>query len=681
MYRSIISKLGAFLFLEDFLVANKPTYEELNQRVKELEKKAVKYELAEKALRESQRLLNDVFNSIQDGISVLNTDLTIRNVNGVMKKWYAKNLPLEGKKCHLCYHNSDRPCDPCPTIRCLESGQTEREIVPGLPGSSIEWIELFSYPMKDQRTGKVTGVVEFVRDITLRVQAEEALRKSEEKYRNIFENVSDFLFFHDLEGNFIETNFVFKKEYGIGEEQLTYPNLRDMVPERYKTQANNYLERIKKNGKDEGIIKVVTKDDRELIVEYKNLLVHDSKGKPTGVQGSGRDITERIRVKKEKKKLEAQLQQAQKMEAMGTLAGGIAHDFNNLLMGIQGRTSLMLMGPETSPNYFEHLEGIEEYVKRAAGLTKQLLDFAMGGKYEVKATDLNVLIKNQNRMFGRTRKEIHIQEQFEENLWTVEVDQGQIEQMLLNIYVNAWQAMPEGGDIYVQSDNIIIDENYIKPYHVEPGKYAKISITDTGVGMDETTSQRIFDPFFTTKEMERGTGLGLASAYGIIKNHDGFINVYSEKGEGTTFNIYFPASEKEAEKDKEIDDELIRGTESILLVDDEDMIIDVGQGIVENLGYKALIAKSGKDAIGIYEKNQGRIDLVILDMIMPVMDGGETFSKLKKINPDIKVLLSSGYSIDGQATEILKLGCNGFIQKPFNTIELARKIREILDKD
>jgi CheY-like chemotaxis protein len=263
----------------------------------------------------------------------------------------------------------------------------------------------------------------------------------------------------------------------------------------------------------------------------------------------------------------------------------------------------------------------------------------------------------------------------------VEVDRRQVEQVLLNIYVNAWQAMPGGGDLYIQTENIIIDEEYSKPYQVEPGNYVKISITDTGVGMDVTTQQRIFDPFFTTKEMGRGTGLGLASVYGIIKNHNGFINVYSEKGEGTTFNIYLPASEKEAVKEEELNEKLFRGTETLLLVDDEDMILDVGCGIIEKLGHTVLTAKGGKKAVEIYEKNRGRIDLVILDMIMPDMSGGETYDKLKEINPGIKVLLSSGYSVNGQASEILERGCDGFIQKPFNMADLSQKIREILDKD
>ena len=341
----------------------------------------------------------------------------------------------------------------------------------------------------------------------------------------------------------------------------------------------------------------------------------------------------------------------------------------------------MLMDSDSSHSHFEHLKGIEDYVKSAVDLTKQLLGFARGGKYEIKPTDLNEFIKKQNRMFGRTTKEINIRGKYEKNLWTTEIDQGQIEQVLLNLYVNSWQAMPGGGSLYIQTENIVIDEFFNRPYHVDPGEYVKISVTDTGVGMDKATQQRIFDPFFTTKEMGRGTGLGLASSYGIIKNHNGFIDVYSKKGEGTTFNIYLPASEKESVDEEEVNEELFRGIETLLLVDDEDMIVDVGCGIIEKLGYKSLTAKSGEEAIGVYKKNHDKIDLVIIDMIMPDMGGGETYDKLKEINPDVKVLLSSGYSINGQATEILDRGCNGFIQKPFNMADLSKKIREILDKD
>jgi PAS domain S-box-containing protein len=409
--------------------------------------------------------------------------------------------------------------------------------------------------------------------------------------------------------------------------------------------------------------------------------VLDETGSKIGHIGILTDITERVQAERTKKLLERQIQQVQKMEAIGTLAGGIAHDFNNLLMGIQGRTSLMLTDTASSHPYFEHLKGIEDYVKSAADLTKQLLGFAMGGKYEVKTTDLNNLITNQNQMFGRTRKDITIREKYEEDLWTVEVDQGQIQQVLLNLYINAWQAMPGGGDLYIQTQNVNLDEHYTKPFQASPGKYVKVSVTDTGVGMDEVTRQKIFDPFFTTKEMGRGTGLGMASVYGIVKNHEGFITVYSKKGEGATFNIYLPATEKETVKEKESKKDELKGSEIVLLVDDEDMIIDVGQPMLEKMGYNVLVAKDGREALEIYQKNEQEIDIVILDLIMPDIGGGDTYDRLKEINPEIKVLLSSGYSIDGQASEILKRGCSGFIQKPFNMKKLSQKIREILDKD
>jgi len=393
------------------------------------------------------------------------------------------------------------------------------------------------------------------------------------------------------------------------------------------------------------------------------------------------------------KKLETQLQQAQKMEAIGTLAGGIAHDFNDILMAIQGHTSIMLMNKASAHSDFGHLRGIEDNIESAADLTRQLLGFARGGKYEVKPTDLNELIKKQNRMFGRTKKEITIRGKYKKDLWSVEVDRGQIEQVLLNLYVNAWQAMPGGGNLNLETENVTLDETDVKPFSIEPGRYVKISVTDTGVGMDKATREKIFDPFFTTKEMDRGTGLGLASVYGIIKNHGGFINVYSEKGHGTTFNIYLPASasaqarraglpasEKDVIEEKKSTGDTLRGSETVLFVDDEDMIIEIVEEMLEQLGYKVLTARSGKEAIEIYEENKQRIDIVILDVVMPDMSGGETYDKLKEINPDIKVLLASGYSMNGSATEIMDRGCNGFIQKPAKTRELSQKLREILDK-
>ncbi|MDY6953321.1 MAG: response regulator, partial [Thermodesulfobacteriota bacterium] len=393
----------------------------------------------------------------------------------------------------------------------------------------------------------------------------------------------------------------------------------------------------------------------------------------------GIDNTERKRAEEERKKLGAQLQQAQKMEAVGTLAGGIAHDFNNLLMGIQGRVSLMLMDMDSDHPHFIHVGGIEDAVKKGADLTKQLLGFARGGKYEVRPTDPNDLVERSSEILGRAKKEIRIHKKYEKNIWTVEVDRGQIEQVLVNLYVNAWQAMPGGGDLYLETKNAYLSQKYTEAFNAKSGNYVQISATDSGVGMDEETRQRVFEPFFTTKEVGGGTGLGLASAYGIIKNHGGIIDVYSQPGQGATFNIYLPASEKAVAKDKEPLADVLGGTETILLVDDEEMIVDVGQEMLTALGYHVIVAPNGRQAVALYEENKDKIDMVILDLVMPDMGGGEVYHRLKEMNPKVKVLLSSGYSIDGQANEILERGCDGFIQKPFDIREVSEKLRDILE--
>jgi two-component system, cell cycle sensor histidine kinase and response regulator CckA len=385
-----------------------------------------------------------------------------------------------------------------------------------------------------------------------------------------------------------------------------------------------------------------------------------------------RDVTE-------KKRMEAELIQAQKMEAIGTLAGGIAHDFNNLLMGILGYTSLMLLDTEPDNASHERLKSIEHLVESGADLTKQLLGFARGGKYEVKPIDVNELVRRSSDIFGRTKKEITIHRNCQKSLYAADVDRGQIEQVLLNLFVNAWQAMPGGGDLYLETSNVTLDEIYTRLHSIRPGNYVKISVTDNGTGMDQTTQRRIFEPFFTTKGMGLGTGLGLASAYGIIKNHGGIINVYSEVGRGTTFTIYLPASTREVFEEKIIPAEVKKSTETVLIVDDQDMILAVARDMLKTLGYQVFTAQGGKEALAIYKENKENIDVVILDMIMPSMGGGETFDKLKAINADARVILSSGYSINGQATEIMHRGCNGFIQKPFNIKELSQKIREVLD--
>ncbi len=387
-------------------------------------------------------------------------------------------------------------------------------------------------------------------------------------------------------------------------------------------------------------------------------------------------VSERQRAEDRLKKL----LQSRKMEAMATFAGGMAHDFNNLLMGIQGYVSLMLYSTEQNHPQYDKLKNIEALIRSGADLTKQLLDFSRTGGYEVKPTYLNEVLDKTSAMFGRTNRELTIRKKYEADLYVAEVDQGQMEQVFLNLFVNAWQTTAAGGELWLETNNVTLDEADVEPYSLRPGKYVKVSLTDTGPGMDEQTIEKVFEPFFTTREMGHGSGLGLASVYGVIKNHRGIIDVTNVEGRGTRFDIYLPATEVESEKDEMADPtEASAESETVLIVDDERTVLMVSTELLDALGYNVLAAASGKEAVEVYRLNKDRISAVILDMVMLDMGGGEVFEAMKAINPDVRVILSSGYTLDGQAAGIMKQGCKAFMQKPFNMDDLSKKIREVLD--
>ena len=673
-------------------MAEKPTYKELEKTVAKLAqdlrntKEHLKRELEERGRSEQAfRKSEEQFLSLIESLPI---NIFSKNLKGrftLVNKRFCETL---GKAPEEILNKTDYDIHPPDLAKkyikddshVIESQEIlEVEEQHQALGGKAYIVNVIKAPLYDLQ-GQLIGIIGIFWDITERRKVKEALVRSEKKYRDVVESANSVILRWDTEGKIIFINPYGLEFFGYSHEELIGKNVVEtIVPETETSTQRDLILLMKdiqkdpdkyKNSENENI----RKNGERVWVSWTNKAIVDEKGDIIEILSIGNDITL-------KKKLEAQLQQAQRMESLGTLAGGIAHDFNNLLMGIQGRISLMLMDTDSSHPFLDHLKGIEGYIKNAADLTKQLLGFARGGKYEVMSTDLNELIDKSAKMFGRTKKEITINRNPQKDIWSVEVDRSQIEQVLLNLYVNAWQSMPGGGELYLATENVIMDADDVKAYDIKSGKYVKISVTDMGIGMDKTTQQKIFDPFFTTKEMGRGMGLGLASTYGIIKNHDGMINVFSEKGKGTTFNIYLPASEEKVFREKGLSNDMLTGKESILLVDDEDMVIEVGKAMLAKIGYHVITAKGGKEAIEIYKKRKDKIDMVVLDMIMPGVGGGEAYGKLKEINPDIKVLLSSGYSINGQATEILKKGCDGFIQKPFNIRTLSEKIREILNRD
>jgi PAS domain S-box-containing protein len=519
---------------------------------------------------------------------------------------------------------------------------------------------------------QISDIVESARLLSL-------LKESEERYRGIFENSMDILYIADIKGKILEINPVCQKILNLEREKI--------VGQRLDSMFVNPAERatLNKHIRQAGFVKdmeaqIRTADSEILDVLETCTVLKGPDGTVIGYTGIIRDITER-------KKLQEELIQSQKLEAIGRLAGGVAHDFNNLLSGILGYASYAKSLVQPDSKIWRSLNLIQNSSEKAADLTRQLLGFSRRATYQNQTVDVNALISEVLKLMGRTINEnVVVKQKLSPNLYCVEADVTQIQQAILNLCLNANDAMEgKGGILNLETRNVFFKKGGYSPYQLNlpPGQYVQITINDTGLGMDEVTMRKMFDPFFTTKKVGKGTGLGLALAYGIVKSHGGNIVCSSTPDHGSIFRIYLPVAKEKVcsakSKRRTKSEDLPAGHETVLVVDDEEVIRHLAKDVLKSLGYQIIVASSGKEAIRLYEQRSADVALVILDMIMPQMTGEKIYAEIKKINPDVKIILSSGYSRNGATTRLLKEGAAAFVQKPYTMGNLARVVRKILD--
>lgn len=534
-------------------------------------------------------------------------------------------------------------------------------------------VEIISYPLSfDGRRAELV----LASDVTERKRAEANLRESEERYRHLFHDDLTGDFISTPDGQLLECNMAFARMFGFASiEEAMACNLVSIYPNQSARAA--LMERLRREKRLEYCEIELRRVDGTTVYAVETIIgTFDEQGTLVGMRGYIFDDTRR-------KELEDQLRQSQKMEAIGMLAGGMAHDFNNLLTVINGHTELSLRRLNQDDLLYCKLETIKEAGERASSLTRQLLAFSRKQILQPKVLDLNKVIFEMNKMLQRLiGEDIDLLIGLAPDLGRVKADPGQIEQVLMNLSVNARDAMPKGGKLTIETANVEIDEGYANRHlSIRPGRYVMLAVSDTGCGMDAQTQERIFEPFFTTKGVGKGTGLGLSTVYGIVTQSGGHVGAYSEVGRGTTFKIYLPCVNKPVEEFKTSadDTQVLTGTETVLLVEDEEMVRNMTKEILQESGYQVLEAKHGHEALLIAEQHHGPIHLMLSDVVMPQMSGRELAQQLTPLRREMKVLYMSGYTDDAIVHHgVLDEGM-AFIEKPFTANALTCKLRELLN--
>ena len=513
--------------------------------------------------------------------------------------------------------------------------------------------------------------------------AQAAYKDSEERFRLFIQQLPGLVFIKDHKGRYLYFNDNCLEFFGLKFDEVI-GKTNDQVHPPGQADLYNETDRVLLETGEPLVLTEELKypDGKRAVMINHKFLIH-RENQPPLIAGIYLDITKRVEAEEEMKALQSQLQQAQKMEALGTLAGGIAHDFNNILAVIIGYSELILEEAELRGDEPQSIQAVLQAGNRARDLVNQILTFSRKMESELMPVDLNRVVRQTGEMLERTiPKMIRIEQNLEKDLHPINADAGQLSQVIMNLAANAKDAMPEGGRLVIDTRNVTLAQGHCASrVGLAPGDYVLLTISDTGWGMDQETLKHIFDPFFTQKDVGKGTGLGLATVYGVIKNHDGHINCDSKPGQGTTFEIYFPAllSIEPDESLEPLSFEVKGGSETILMVDDEERIRDLGQRILTRKGYGVLLAETGEEALEIYYERPEEVDLVILDISMPGMGGHKCLQALLSANPKLKVIIASGYSLNGQLDDVLASGAAAFVPKPFLSADLLAAVRKVLD--
>lgn len=643
-----------------------------------LEEKVRELEQARAALDAKDREWQVTFDSIGDCVTIHDKDFNLLLANKACEKLFGvSNDEIRSRKCFDLFHGRKEPHETCPKIMTEQTGISFGiEIFE--PRFNC-WLAITCFPLFD-KNGAVQRVVHFAKDITQRKKMEEELKKSEARFRATFEQAAMGIAHVSTDGHWLRVNKKLCDIIGYSGEELLAMTFQDIThPDDLETDLHYLRQVLDGEIKTYSMEKRCFRKDKSLVwVKLTVSLVRDDLGQPHYFISVLEDITEQA-------KLKAQLLQAQKMEAVGQLAGGVAHDFNNILTAIIGYGNLALMKMAEDDPQRLNIKNMLEGANKAAHLTKELLLFSRKQISERKPVDLNKVITNVEKFLKRViGEDINYKTILSEQPIQVLADSHQLEQVLMNLVTNARDAMPEGGNVTVMTEKIKLNKDFTSAHgYGKAGTYVMVTVADSGHGMDEEMRQRIFEPFFTTKEVGKGTGLGLAVVYGIIKQHDGFINVYSEPGKGTTFKIYLPVIASMVREEETVvrkEEAPARGTETVLVAEDDEILRKLSRTVLTEFGYTVIEAVDGEDAVNKFMENKDKIQILLFDLIMPKMNGKDAFDEIRKITPDMKVIFASGYAPDIARQKMLLEDSAHILFKPMSPHELLRTLRSVLDE-